>query len=499
MSRINSNVSSMLAQRVLSSQNKGLSKSLERLSTGLRVNRGGDDPAGLIASEKLRSEKTRLSSAIGNAERADQVANIAEGGLQEISSLLIEVQSLVGQTSSEGGLSAEEKEANQQQVDAILGAIDQIANTTSFQGTKLLNGNFDFKVTGVAATVSDYQVNGAKIADGATVAVQAIITTSAQHAGVFLSAGAAALDLTSGGARFVIEVAGSKGSRQFSFASGTTLANMATTINNFKSITGVSADVSGTGISLKTEKYGSNQFVSVDVVQDGGQAGAVMLLSTNNENRASTTGATAFSAVTASIRDEGQDIGAIINGITARGKGTTASVSTDALDLSITFTNTAASTVATVNALTVTDGGAKFNVGPTSDIGNQVRLGLGNVAARHLGSQSAGFLSALGSGNSANLIDGDNEEAEEIVNTAIDQVSRLRGRIGAFQKFTVGSAINALGVALENTTSAESMIRDTDFAKETANLTRQQILVSAATSAAGMATQSSQNVLSLLR
>ena len=100
MSRINTNVSSLLAQRILGQQNHSLTKSLERLSTGFRINRGADDPAGLIASEKLRSEKASISAAIGNAERADQVVNIAEGGLQEINSLLLEVQSLVTSTAT---------------------------------------------------------------------------------------------------------------------------------------------------------------------------------------------------------------------------------------------------------------------------------------------------------------------------------------------------------------------------------------------------------------
>ncbi|MEX0884969.1 MAG: flagellin, partial [Phycisphaeraceae bacterium] len=79
MTQINTNVSSMIAQRVLGQQNQALNQSLERLSTGLRINRGADDPAGLIASENLRSEKVSIDAAIGNAERADQVVNVAEG------------------------------------------------------------------------------------------------------------------------------------------------------------------------------------------------------------------------------------------------------------------------------------------------------------------------------------------------------------------------------------------------------------------------------------
>ena len=86
MSRINTNVNSLIAQRTLGTQNTLLSKSLERLSTGLAITRGSDNPAGLIASEKLRSEKAAISSAVANAQRADQVVNIAEGGLTEIQS-----------------------------------------------------------------------------------------------------------------------------------------------------------------------------------------------------------------------------------------------------------------------------------------------------------------------------------------------------------------------------------------------------------------------------
>lgn len=113
MSRINTNVQSLIAQRLLSNNNLTLNQSLERLSTGLRINRGKDDPAGLIASENLRSEKSSLNAAISNSERADQVANIAEGGLQEVSGLLTELQGLVTSSANTAGLSPDERSANQ--------------------------------------------------------------------------------------------------------------------------------------------------------------------------------------------------------------------------------------------------------------------------------------------------------------------------------------------------------------------------------------------------
>ena len=89
---------------------------------------GKDDPAGLIASENLRAEKKAIASAISNAERAEQVVNVAEGGLQEIKNLVVELQSLVAASANEAGLSIEEKDANQLQIDSILQTIDRLAN-----------------------------------------------------------------------------------------------------------------------------------------------------------------------------------------------------------------------------------------------------------------------------------------------------------------------------------------------------------------------------------
>jgi len=429
MSRINTNVGSLIAQRTLGNQNLGLSKSLERLSTGLRINRGSDDPAGLIASERLRSEKVSIAAAIGNAERADQVINIAEGGLQEINSLLLEMQSLVGQSANEAGLSNEERDANQLQIDSILQTIDRIASSTSFQGTKLLNGAFDFTISGQATTIADFQVNAAKLETGDSRTVNVVVTASAQHAGLFLSAGAAALDLTNATSSFTLEIAGSKGSREFTFASGTALTAVASAVNTFTSVTGVSAAVSGTGVVLKSTGFGSDEFVSVDVANDGGQAGSIHTLSAINENVATTGGATAFSAVTNAIRDEGQDVSAIINGIGATSKGKIARINTDFLDLSVELTTAGAQTSAAITAFTITGGGAKFNLGPNVDISSQVSIGIGNVAARHLGDLTNGFLDDLGSGRVSNVVDGNIEDAQSVVNSAITQLTQLRGRL----------------------------------------------------------------------
>ncbi len=508
MSTINTNVSSLIAQRINNQNNMSLSKSLERLSTGLAINRGADNPAGLIASEKLRSDQAKILGAIDNAERADQVLNVAEGGLQEISSLLMEMQSLVSASGSEAGLSVDEKEANQLQIDSILSSIDRIASSTSFAGSKLLNGNMELRATSVSSSVTDYKVNQAKVADGGTTAVSVLVTQSAQHASMFFDLESANLDTnTAAGedAKISFEVAGKEGSREFTFGSGTTAAAMQTAINQFADVTGVSAAVTGNVLNFQSREFGSDSFVDLNFTYvTAGSDGTVDTANTTDEDAA----AGSATAVTASTkyRDAGQDVEGVINGIEARGKGTTLSVNTDALDVSITLTGNegAAQTVngTAIAALTIQDSGAKFNLGPDVNIGNQVRLGMKNVASRNLGKTDVSgtfySLDDLGNGRYANVIDGNVGNAQKIVNNAIDEITGMRGRLGAAQKFTVQSTINALGVAYENVSAAESAIRDTDFAEETANLTRNQILVQASGQALAIAKSTPQNVLSLL-
>src|SRR5947199_4263119 len=181
MSKINTNVSSLIAQRVLRKNNTDLNTSLQRLSTGLKINTGADNPAGLIASENLRSEKAGITQAIDNAGRASNIIGTAEGGLSEVSSLLTELQSLVSQSANSGGLSLEEKQANQLQVDSILSTVNRLAQSTTFQGAKLLNGNFSYSTIGVTSTsFNNVQINSSRIPDGATVNVVVQVTASAQ-------------------------------------------------------------------------------------------------------------------------------------------------------------------------------------------------------------------------------------------------------------------------------------------------------------------------------
>ncbi len=504
MSRINTNISSLVAQRVLGANNQNLGFSLERLSTGLRINRGKDDPAGLIASENLRSEITSLNAAINNSERADQVINIAEGGLQEVSNLLTELQGLLTSSASSAGLSDSEKEANQLQIDSILQTIDRVASSTSFHGSKLLSGNFDYQVNNVASGVSDFRVNGAKF-EGASLAVEAIVTQSAQQAGLYLSLGCTSLNLgSSTGSAFTIEIAGAKGTRELQFSSSQTLTSIAAAVNTFSDVTGVTAVTSGTGVTLRSSEFGSDEYVSVTVVQTGGVTGTNVGLYNFQAGDATAVNGTissTFANATNGVRDDGQDIGGAINGLLATGKGKELSVNSDFLDVAITLDTGTAQTLANVSAFSITGGGADFQLASDVNIAGKVSIGIQDVAVRKLGTSDLGFLDDLGSGKDFNVVDAssaDFSSAQKIVDEAIEQVSSMRGRLGAFQKNVIGATIRSLGVAVENTAAAESTIRDADFAKETAGLTRSQILVAASTNVLALANQAPQNVLQLL-
>ncbi len=510
MSRINTNVGSLLAQRVLGQNQGALRSSLERLSTGLKINRGKDDPAGLIASESLRAELKSTNAAVDNANRADQVVNIAEGGLQEVSGLLTDLQGLVTASASKAGLSDSERAANQLQIDSILQTIDRVSSATSFQGQKLLNGNFDYKVSTVASGVSDYRINGAKF-NGATQGVSVLVTQSAQQGGLLLSFGGTALDLGGANSSFTIDIGGSSGTRELTFASGTTLSDVQAAIHSFKDITGVDATVvnSGTthGIKLTSSKFGSTEFASVKVINSGGISTTnlgVYNLASANFGAANTTRVSDFAtgAALAGYQDKGQDLGATINGIAATSNGKTARINTDALDVSITLDTSTAQALGSVGgtngALTITGGGADFQLAGKVDIAGKVSLGIGDVAVRKLGDSATGYLNSLASGSANNIVNGNLTNAQDVVGKAIDQISTLRGRLGAFQKNTIGSTIRSLGIASENTAAAESVIRDADFATETSTLTRNQILVSASTNVLALANQAPQSVLQLL-
>src|SRR5687767_9682481 len=134
--------SSLLAQRYQRLNPMKLAGSLQKLATGYRINRGADDPAGLIASEQLRGTLAALEAELRMLERTDHQAATADGALGEVSDMLVEARGLAVANANDAGLSDLEKQANQAQIDSILVSVDRVSRSTSFNGTKLLDGSF---------------------------------------------------------------------------------------------------------------------------------------------------------------------------------------------------------------------------------------------------------------------------------------------------------------------------------------------------------------------
>lgn len=494
MSRINTNVQALISRRTLNVNNASLNKALQRLSTGLRINSGGDDPAGLIASEILRSSIRATTTAINNAVRADTIVAVAEGGLQEISSLLLDIESLVDQSANEAGVTPEEVSANQLQIDSILASINRIADSTAFGNKKLLNGALDFKTSGVnineatgaAQTHFDkVRINSAKIPNGAFRQVNVSVVTRSEVALLSsLPAGtdnAGVLNGTLNGT-VTLQIRGSFGSEILSFASGTTTAAVVTAINASKDLTGVSGTASaGAGggpasLMFQSTNYGADAFVSVSIL----------------------TGTSAFTSQQANVEDKGANGTITINGSAAIVNGLDASVRAGALSLDLTLDATFGGVSGGTSSFEITGGGATFAISPTVGLAGQESLGISEMSTGKLGTNGDGFISSLGSGLANDLAGKNFTVAQRIVREAINQVATLRGRIGGFQRNTLQTTINSLTIARENVTAAESAIRDADFAIETSNLTRAQILVNSSSTVLQIANAQPQNALALL-
>jgi flagellin len=494
MSRINTNITAMIGGRVLNNNITALNKSLQKLSTGLRINTASDDPSGLIASENLRKQMRGTETAIKNAERANTIVNTAEGALVEVSSMLLDVQSLLSEVANKGGMSAEEIDANQSQVDSIINSIDRIANTTEFAGIKLLDGNLDYTTSGVSATnILEVNVRSAKLIDGAEMSVDVAITNSAETGHMFMSGAG----LSSSGS-LTIQIGSNRGTTELTFAQSSTIAMMASAINAVKEITGVSAFISGTTASVDSIDFGTDAYVSIETLgnddyenMNNGVAAGMHIMNTTAGTDIGDRGA---------LKDVGANIEATVNGATATGNGKTLSVRTAVLDVEIdlsVITALSQSTGADM-VFTITGGGSDFSLGSEVNGLGLEPLGIQSVVTSRLGNATDGFLNSLKSGGTNSLKSTNLVTAQNILNSAVKDITGSRGRLGNFSKNTLETTMNVLKITNENLAAAESAIRDTDFAAESSNMTRNQILVQSSTSILGQANFAPQSVLSLL-
>lgn len=513
MARINSNIPSLIARSNLNRANDDLQLRLQRLSTGLRINRGADDPAGLIVSERLRSEISGLNQAVSNSNRASSVIATTEGALSEVSDLLSSIKSLVVEAANTGAISDEERKANQLQIDSAIESITRISNAASFGGLKLLNGSLDYTLSGVNNTaIPKVSVASANFAGASNIQVNVQTINSAQTANVFLSASTGQFLSTT-----TLAISGPRGVQEISILSTQSLATVISAVNQFKDATGVSASLinpgnPNSGMRFTSIEFGSKSFVSVERV--GGPAGGGWFKTYKVPDTFNLPGTISLATLQAggnllaANKDIGRDVAAIINGNLATGDGLSLSVqNTTSISLAMTLGQTFATTNGSSSSFYITGGGALYQLGGQINSSQQVNIGVQSIAASRLGGTiingALQFLSSLKTGGANDLISSKSRnsfaEASAILTSSIDEISVMRGRLGAFEKNTLQTNVRSLQTAIENLTASESRIRDADFATETSALTRAQILTSAATSVLGLSNQQSQSVLSLLQ
>jgi flagellin len=274
-------------------------------------------------------------------------------------------------------------------------------------------------------------------------------------------------------ADLVFQLTGTTGAQVFQFSKGTALNTIIQSVNSSKDATGIEAVADGNNLKLTSVEYGSRAVAAIEVTSEGA-------------------GGTFKSGLTTQ-RANGTDIQATVNGFRATGNGNSLSVNTSTLSLNLTVAAGSNSSV----KFDITGGGALFQLGGDVVSNQQARLGIGSLNTTKLGGVN-GKLFELVEGGSKSLVN-DVTAASKVVDEVISKVTSLRGRLGAFQRTALESNTVSLNDTLSNLNEAQSSIRDADFAKESANLTRAQILVQSGTSVLGIANQSSQSVLSLLR
>lgn len=477
--RINTNVMAMNALRNLGGTNADFSKSITRLSTGLRINSAADDPAGLIASENFRAQISGINQAIRNNQDAINMSKTAEGALDEIGRLMREARGLAVASANVGALSNSQLQANQIQLNLIVQSIDRIANETQFGTKKLLNGsagvssvvvngtNFSAISLGGRIGGQDITADGAVDINVTTAATKAVHTGTRQVASASQAAYLAAAVGAGAAGTFAIN------GQSITVTATETWGDVINKINAIQGQTGVMAEAFHDGangsVRLRSSNYGANATInlvdSAGVIQSA--AGVATASGINGVAEVTVAG---LNAVTFTGGQYGND------GLTLSDSNGNRIVMTEA-------GNTVANNV---GAGQVIVGAAQFQTG--ANAGQITMMSLGNFSSNALNFSNLDITSATGSSAAITAID-----------AAIDNLSGKRGEIGSFMKNVLESNVRSLGVASENLSSTESMIRDTDVAQEMTQFTKLQILQQSGLAVLAQANAAPQAVLSLLR
>ncbi|TET39278.1 MAG: hypothetical protein E3J72_01135 [Planctomycetota bacterium] len=465
--RINSNINSLIAIRNLGRAHASQRSAIERLSSGFRINRASDDPSGMLASNILLAQLGGIGQGIQNSQRALNTVQTADSALGEIVNLLNEIRtSALAAIGSTPNLIAGE----QAMVDAGIAGISRIASTTRFGDRLLLNGQASINVTAKSPEITDLRLDSVRFYGASSLTFNISVTAGAgkayQSAG---NVGGAVTDVA------LLQVSGPRGTDVVTVNGGSSGAVVEAAVATVRANTGVYTQAG----YLITEEVGSK--ASFRVQKIGGDAAAT------------------FTTVEAT----GVDMEARVNGLSANAVGSKLTISAQNLQGTILMDR---ATLPGAYSFMVANSGMNFQLGAYITGSDTYNIGLPHIRPEILGTPEytvagityGGFLSDIKAGGASDLLS-DPQSAVSIVDTALEEVLAYRAHLGGVAAYIIEPGISNLETQFVEISDAVSNIIDTDYAIETANLLRSQILLEAGIAVLGQATLVPTSVLDLLR
>jgi flagellin len=490
MAVINTNIASLNAQNNLMKSQNELQTSLQRLSSGLRINSAKDDAAGLQIANRLSSQISGLNVATRNANDGISLAQTAEGAMQESTNILQRMRELALQ-SANGSNSAADRAALQKEVASLQAEINRISETTAFGGRKILDGTFGTTNFQVGAQANE--TIGLTL--GNTSASSLSETTLNMNGSALNTIAAAASSIPANDVSgSTMTVTGDEGSAQVTVGNAASAADIASAVNNETNNTGVSA-----------EAFNS---IKLDNLQNVASGDSLTLAVNGQAYTITTTSSTGLKEIAGAINADSETTGVTAT-IDSSDPNSIVLTASDGRDITLDITDSAGGD-ATLDVTRLDQDGSEVGSAVTINAaGNKTTRAVGSVELSTSGQtlSLAGTDTTYFNGASkvTNTVAGIDistasgaQSAISIIDAAIGQIDGQRADLGAFQNRMESTISNLTNIA-ENVTAARSRIQDADFAQETANLTRNQILQQAGTSILAQANQLPQQVLSLLQ
>jgi flagellin len=497
MAVINTNMAALNAQRNLMGSASGLNTALQRLSSGLRINSAKDDAAGLAIASRMSAQVSGLNQAIRNANDAVSLSQTAEGALGESGTILGRIRDLAVQSANDTN-SGTDRAALQGEVSQLQQELNRVANETEFNGKKLLDGTFTAQQFQVGANANQTISISMSSAKGADIGDQQVFTSgTAMDA---MTAAAAPITTNNVSAQ-TLTVAGSVGSKNVDVLAGASAKTISDSVNAQSQNTGVSS-IARTKAVIQATDTGTFSF---DLQGSNSTAANISVTVTNMADlskmadavnaKSAQTGITAIAegGKLTMTSEQGYDINiANLTDVGGGAGGTGAiTVQAGAYDGNTSFTAAAAQTLASggSNSTSVT-GEVSFNA---SQAYNVTTTAAANIFTNASNASTLSAVSTIDIGSQAGA-----NAAISVVDGAMDYVNSVRAKLGAVQN-RVENTISNLSATAENLTAAKSRIQDADFAAETGNLTRSQVLQQAGIAMLAQANALPNQVLSLLR